>query len=145
MELTKMKNNLLYEDLSYELRGSAIEVRKSFGPGHKEIIYQNAFAEELVSRGLKFEKEKSIRIYSPKTGKFIGLYKPDFIIEDKVIVEIKAVDIVPKNFIDQLYSYLRNSEYQLGIFINFKSPELYIKRIIYTNDRKVFLNSVKSV
>jgi GxxExxY protein len=122
-----------------------MEARKSFGPGHKEVIYQNAFAEELVSRGLKFEKEKSIKIYSPKTSKFIGVYRPDFLVGDKIIVEIKAVDFIPKNFIDQLYSYLRNSEYQLGIFINFKSQKLYIKRIIYTNDRKSFLKSVNSV
>jgi len=139
------KQALLYEDLTYEIRGAAIEVRKSFGPGHKEVIYQNAFAEELSSRGLEFEREKAIKVYSPKTGKFIGLYRPDFVIGGKVIVEIKAVDFIPKNFIDQLYSYLRNSEYQLGIFINFKSQKLYIKRIIYTNDRKSFLESVKSV
>lgn len=136
---------MLYENLTYEIRGAAMEVRKILGPGHKEIIYQNAFAEELVSRNIDFEREKSIRIHSPKTGKIIGHYRPDFLIGNKVIIEIKAVDIIPKNFIDQIYSYLRNSEYQLGIFINFRSPKLYIKRVIYTNDRKKFLSSVKSV
>lgn len=140
-----MKQDLLYGDLTYKIRGAAMEVRKNFGPGHKEIIYSNAFAEELVSQGLNFEREKPIKIYSPKTGKTVGNYRSDFIVEDKIIIEIKAVDLIPKNFIDQLYSYLRNSEYQLGIFINFKSPRLYIKRIIYTNDRKPFLSSVPSV
>ena len=135
---------LLYEKLSYEVRGAIIEVRKNFGPGHKEIIYSNALIEELKSRKINFEKEKDIKVYSPKTGKVIGHYRPDFLIDDKIIIEIKAVDLIPKNFIDQLYSYLRNSEYQLGLFVNFKSPRLYIKRIIYTNDRKQFL-SVKSV
>ena len=75
-------DKLLYKELSYEIQGTAIEVRKNFGPGHKEVLYQNAFAEELVSRGITFEREKSIQIYSPKTGKLIGSYKPDFVIAD---------------------------------------------------------------
>ncbi len=118
------------------MQGAAIEVRKDFGSGHKESIYQNAFAEELKARKVKFEKEKAIKIYSPKTKNFIGLYRPDFVVENKIIVELKAVSKIPKMFIDQLYDYLRNSEYELGYFINFASPRLYIKRIIYTNDRK---------
>lgn len=137
--MEKNKVNLLYKDLSYQIQGIAIEIRKNFGPGFKEIIYQNAFEEELRERKINFKRERNIKIYSPKTGKIIGNYRPDFLIEDKIIVEIKAVDLIPKNFIDQIYSYLRNSKYQLGYFINFKSPKLYIKRIIYTNDRKLFL------
>lgn len=133
---TKHYKSLLYKELSYQIQGAAIEVRKDFGPGHKESIYQNAFAEELKSRGINFEREKNIKIYSPKTKKVIGYYKPDFIIEGKVIIELKALEKIPKFLIDQLYDYLRNSEYELGYFINFSSPKLYIKRIIFTNDRK---------
>lgn len=139
-----MSEKLLYEKLSYDIRGALIEVRKTFGSGHKEIVYGNAIAEELESRGITFEREKAVKIFSPKSGKVVGNYRPDFIIEEKIVLEIKAVDFVPKNFIDQLHSYLRNSEYQLGFFVNFKSPKLYIKRIIYTNDRKSFLNSSAS-
>ncbi len=135
-----MKNYriLLHKELSYNLQGVAIEVRKNFGPGHKESLYQNAFAEELTSRNVKFLKEKNIKIHSPKTGKIIGYYKPDFILEDKVVVELKAVEKVPRVFIDQLYDYLRNSNYELGYFINFASPRLYMKRVIFTNDKKFF-------
>src|SRR3989344_5840280 len=139
-----MEEKLLYEKLSYEVRGAVMEVRRNFGSGCKEIIYSNALIEEFKSREINFEKEKDIKIYSPKTGKVIGHYRPDFLIDNRIILEIKAVDLIPKNFIDQLYSYLRNSEYQLGLFVNFKSPRLYIKRIIYTNDRKQFL-ATKSV
>lgn len=134
---------LLYKELSYELQGVLFEVRKNFGPGHKEIVYQNAVAEEFVNRKIKFEKEKSIKIYSPKTGRSVGNYRVDFLIDNKIILEIKAIDIIPKNFIDQIYSYLRNSEYQLGYFVNYRSPKLYIKRVIYTNDRKSFLNKFR--
>jgi GxxExxY protein len=92
-----MKNyqDLLHKKLSYQVQGDAIEVRENFGPVHKESIYQNAFAEELKLRDIKFEKEKSIKIYSPKTNKIVGYYKPDFIVEDKIIIELKALDVIP--------------------------------------------------
>ena len=131
--------SLLYKELSYKLQGALFEVRKNFGPGHKETVYQNALAEELENRKVQFEKEKNIKICSPKTGKSVGNYRVDFLVADKIILEVKAVDIIPKNFIDQIYSYLRNSKYELGYFINFRSPKLYIKRLIYTNNRKPFL------
>ena len=127
---------LLYEKLSYEVRGCAIEVRKNYGPGHKESLYQNAYAEELKFKDIPFTKEESIKIYSPRTGKVIGSYRPDFIIDNKIIVELKALDKVPQKMIDQLYDYLRNSKYELGFFVNFGSNKLYIKRIIYSNDQK---------
>lgn len=130
---------LLHRELSYKLQGIFMEVRKNFGPGHKEIVYQNAIAEELEVNKINFEKEKNIKIYSPKTGKPVGNYRVDFLIDKKIIVEIKAVDLIPKNFVDQIFSYLRNSQYELGYFVNFKSPKLYIKRIIYTNNNKPFL------
>lgn len=134
--------DLWYKELSYKLQGIFFEVRKDFGPGHKELVYQNAIEEELSINKINFEREKTIRVYSPKTGKSIGFYKADFLIDSKIIVEVKAVDKIPLNFVDQIFSYLKNSEYELGYFINFKSPKLYIKRIIYTNDRKPFLNKV---
>ena len=133
---------LLFKDLSYRLQGCFMEVRNNLGPGLKEIVYQNALTEELEAQKIPFEKEKNIRIYSPKTGKSLGNYRADFLIDDKIIVEIKAVDLIPKNFIDQIYSYLRNSKYELGYFVNFKSPQLYIKRVIYTNNKKPFLKVI---
>jgi GxxExxY protein len=132
----KKKVNLLYEGLSYQIRGAAIEIRKQFGCGHKEVLYQRAFAEELDLRKIKYEREKPIKICSPKTLKVIGSYQPDFIVEEKIIIELKALEQMPKKMIDQLYSYLQNSTYELGFFINFKSDGVSIKRIIYTNDMK---------
>ncbi|TSC53867.1 MAG: GTP-binding signal recognition particle [Parcubacteria group bacterium LiPW_39] len=133
---------LLYKELSYKLQGIFIDVRKNFGPGHKEIIYRNALMEEFGINKISFEKEKNINIFSPKTGNVVGNFRVDFLIDNKIILEVKAVDLIPKNFIDQIYSYLKNSEYELGYFVNFRSPRLYVKRIIYTNDRKPFLKLV---
>lgn len=133
---------ILYKDLSYKIQGLLMEVRNIYSPGHKEIVYNNALEELFVRDNIKYQREVSLIIKSPVTGKNIGVYRPDFLINNKIIVEVKAVDIVPKNFIDQIYSYLRISNYELGIFVNFKSPELYIKRVILTNDRKI--NSLNS-
>lgn len=122
--------------MSYQIRGAAIEVRKNYGLGHKERLYQRAFAEELTLRGIKYQREKSIRIYSPKTKRIIGSYQPDFIVEDKIIVELKALERLPPRIADILYSYLQNSRYELGFLINFGADGVGIKRVIYTNDRK---------
>lgn len=127
---------LLYKELSYEIQGAAMEVRKIYGAGHKESIYQRALAEEFTIRNIPFQREASITILSPKTNKMMGIYRPDFLVDAKVILEIKAVEVFPRRIVDQLFDYLRNSQYELGYFINFASPSLYIKRVIYTNDRK---------
>ena len=127
---------LLYKELSYQVQGAAIEVRKNYGSGHKESIYQSALAEEFKLREISVKREASITILSPKTNKAIGTYRPDFLVDDKIILEIKAIEILPRKLIDQLYDYLRNSRYELGYFINFSDSRLYMKRIIYTNDRK---------
>jgi len=138
----RLVQNLLHKDLSYAVHGAAIEVRKDFGTGHKEKLYQEAFAEELKRRKVPFEKEKAIKIYSPKDGKYIGLYRPDFIVDEKIIVETKAEKFVGRDEIKRIYDYLRNGEYELAYFINFASPKLFVSRIIYTNDRKPFLKKL---
>jgi len=138
--IKRVVQNLLYKDLSYAVHGAAIEVRKDFGPGHKEKLYQEAFAEELKRREILFEKEQAIKIYSPKDGKYTGLYRPDFIVDEKIIVETKAEKFVSRDEIKRIYDYLRNSKCELAYLINFASPKLFVKRIIYTNDRKPFGN-----
>ena len=133
--------SLLYKELSYQIQGAVIEVRKNYGSGHKESVYQSALAEELQLRKILFKREPSISIVSPKTDKTIGIYRPDFLVDDKIILEIKAVEVLARRLVDQLFDYLRNSKYELGYFINFSGPKLYMKRIIYTNDRKTFSGS----
>lgn len=128
--------SLLHKELSYKLQGAAFDVRKQYGPGHKESLYKRAFAEELATRSISFEIEKAINIMSPRSGKVMGKYQPDLIVDGKVIVELKAIEVMHRKFVNQLYDYLRNSKYELGYLINFAAPRLYIKRIIYTNDRK---------
>ena len=116
------------------------KIRNTYGPGQKESVYCNLLEETLKENQIFFEREKSIKIHSPNR-KVVGVYKPDVIVDDKIILEIKSSMITPKVNEKQLYYYLRNSKYEVGFLVNFSTPKLFIKRIIYTNDRKPFLSA----
>lgn len=131
-----MEEGILYKDLSYKVQGILFETRRVYGSGHKEKVYCNVVEELLNANKINYKREISFNIISKLTGKIVGIYRPDFVIDNKIVLEVKAVDIIPKNFVDQIYSYLKVSNFELGIFVNFRSPKLYIKRIILTNDRK---------
>lgn len=120
---------LEYEKISYQIRGLIFEVYNTLGPGFKETIYHNALTEEFKKRGLPFEDKKKIRI--EYKGKVVGVYEPDFIIEDKIIIEIKSVENMPKIFEKQLYSYLKSAHYKVGLLVNFGADKLEIIRRIY--------------
>lgn len=136
----------LYKKLCHKILSAVFSTRNTYGPHQKEGVYQNGFAEELEEKKLSFIREFPIKIISPKTGKTVGNHRLDFVIDEKVIVETKALTYIPEKIADQLYNYLRSTPYQVGYLINFASTRLYYKRIILTNDRKPFLKiSVKSV
>jgi len=136
---TKKHEKILHKDLSYIIQGCCFEIRKEYGPGQKESVYVNLLSECLENKGVSAEKEKSIRIYSSKSGKLMGTYRPDLVAGGKISIEAKSSRVTIKQDEKQLYYYLRNSEYELGYLINFSTPRLFIKRIIYTNDKKPFL------
>ena len=123
----KHKNGLLYPELSYSIQGAVFEIRKQYGPGQKEVVYQRLLEEKLIN------------IYSQDSGKVVGVYQPDLVVEDKILIELKSSLFTTKIDEKQLYHYLRNSRYELGYLINFSTPKLYIKRIIYSNERKPYL------
>lgn len=136
------ERKFLHAEVSYVLRGCIYDIRNSYGPGHKESIYTNLLIEALKVKGISAEKEKTIKIYSDATGKMVGTYRPDLLVGEVVLVEIKSSRFTSKTNEIQLYHYLRNSKYEVGYLVNFSTPNLYIKRIIYSNDRKPFLKSV---
>lgn len=129
--MSNQNNNLLYEELSYKLRGCFFNVYNKLGFGHKEEVYQRALMEEFKINNIIFEREKILSI--KYNNKQIGNYRPDFVIEDKIILEIKAVEFIPKVFENQLVRYLQATDYQLGFLINFGSPKLQIIRKIWTS------------
>jgi GTP-binding protein LepA len=125
---TNAEGKLLYEDLTYKIRGAIFNVKKSLGLGHKEVIYQKAIEEEFKQAGIKFEKEKSIDI--SYNNQKLGVYRPDFVVDGKVVVEIKSLPFVGDREYKQLWSYLKGSSYNLGLLVNF-GEGLDIRRVVY--------------
>ena len=123
-----MPEKILYKELSYKLVGCFYKVYNTLGPGHKEDIYHKALKIELESSGIKNISQKKLKIIY--NSKEIGFYQPDFIVEDKIIVEIKSVLLVPRVFEKQLYYYLKGSGYRLGYLVNFGSEKIDIRRRI---------------
>lgn len=137
------KHKFLHKDLGYKLRGCFFAIRNEYGPGQKESVYVNLILEYLKHKDIFAEKEKVINIYSVLSGKIVGAYRPDVIADKKIIIEVKSSRFTTKQDEMQLYHYLRNSEYEVGYLVNFSTKKLYIRRIIYTNDRKPFLKTHK--
>ena len=119
---------ILYKDISYKLVGCFYKVYNVLGHGHKEDIYDKALKVEFDDTKVKYISQKRLKIIY--NNKEIGFYKPDFIIEDKIIVEIKSVLLMPKVFEKQLYYYLKGSGYRLGYLVNFGSDKIDIRRRI---------------
>ena len=136
--------NYLYKELSYQIVGMCMEIHSEYGHFHNERIYHKALEEKLEINKLSFLSKPRIVIYSKETGKEIGYYEPDLVVENKIVVELKAKPIVLRNNEVQLLEYLKASEYELGYLINFGLKSLYFKRIIFTNDNKLFLSKIKN-
>lgn len=118
----------LYCDLTSKVIGLAIKVHKELGSAYEEKVYQRALYLELQRNKLKFEREKEVDIkYGPVT---IGKKKLDFVIDNKVVVEIKKVDEIDKVHIAQVASYLEALKLKLGLILNFGRSKLQIKRVV---------------
>ena len=112
-----MVKNLLYKDLVYRIQGALFEVYKTLGPGFKESIYQNAIEEELIRQKISYKREPSLKI--KYKNKKVGIYRPDFVVDEKVLLEIKAVPEMTSYFETQLFNYLKATKYKLGLLVNF--------------------------
>jgi GxxExxY protein len=129
----------LHKELSYKIVGICIEIQKEYGNFHNERIFHKVLEEKLEKEKINFQSKPKIRVFSKDTGKHIGYYEPDFIIEDIIIVELKAKPITLKSDEVQLSEYIKTTKYEIGYLVNFGIKPLYFRRIIYTNDKKNLL------
>jgi GxxExxY protein len=127
-KMTSKKEMLIYENLSYKINGILFDVFNELGAGLQEKYYQRALFEAFKQNGLKVEQQVHVPLnYKDKK---IGNYYLDFLIEDKIIVEIKKGDYFKKTNINQIYQYLVATELALGILANFTTSGVKIKRIV---------------
>jgi GxxExxY protein len=126
-------SNLLHKEITDSILKAYYGVYNHLGYGFLEKVYQNAMYFELKSLGYKVEAQKPIKVYFK--NQLIGEYYADLLIEDKVIVELKACELLMNVHSAQLMNYLKATEIQVGLLLNF-GEDAEFKRIIYTNDRK---------
>ena len=109
---------LIYEELSHEIRGAAIEVHKELGPGLMESSYEECLCHEFNLRGLRFQRQVPLPV-AYKGVKLDCGYRLDLLVEDKIILELKCVQEVHPIHEAQLLTYLRLSGKKVGLLINF--------------------------
>jgi len=125
---------LLYKDITYDIRGACFWVWKEFRGAFKEKIIDNALTLELKKRGRVVEDQKRLDI--KYRGTKVGTYVPDKIIDGKVLVELKSKEFLTIQDIDQFWKYLKGSKYKVGLLINFGPTKLEIKRVVYGTARE---------
>jgi GxxExxY protein len=125
----KPGRGLEYEDLTEKIIGCAIEVHKKLGPGFLESIYENAFIIELQKQHLQAERQREAII--KYDGIQVGRHRLDLIIDDTIVVELKAVRNVEDIHFAIVKSYLKALGKEHGLIINFSRKVLEVKRVIH--------------
>lgn len=123
----------LHEEVTDKIINAFYQVNNTLGYGFLEKVYERAMILELQKHGCKAETQKSIKVFY--NGHIIGDYFADMIVDNKVIVELKAVESLCREHELQLINYLRATKIEVGLLLNFGKKAEY-KRKLYTNDRK---------
>ena len=123
-----MKKHLLYYSEVYKIMECAYEVHNTLGYGFLEKIYQNSLAFELKLRGFKVETEFPLTVYYKEQK--VGQYFVDLSINEKILLELKAQDIINNNHFPQVLNYLKGTKNRLALLINFGKHKCEFKRII---------------
>lgn len=125
--------DLLHKDLTDSILKTFYDVYNELGYGFLEKVYQNSLYLELQSKGFDVEAQKQIKVYYK--GQEVGVYYADLIVNDLIILELKATEYIVEEFEWQLLNYLRGTNKEVGLLLNFgKKPEF--RRKVFDNSRK---------
>ena len=121
----------MFEDISRDLVDSAVQVHTALGPGLLESAYEVCLVHELRTRGLRVERQKALPVTYKSVDLEVG-YRLDLVVEDEVVVELKAVESLLPIHEAQLLSYMKLGEYRLGFLLNFNTRRMKdgIKRMV---------------
>ena len=125
------KKGYQYTAITGAIIGSAMQVHRVIGVGYPEIIYQRALALEMSKNDLYFKKEFSSPLFY--NGKNIGFRRVDFLVENKIMVELKAISDLENKHLVQGLNYLTIFNLEIGLLINFGKTRLQFKRLINSN------------
>ncbi len=127
------RNNYKHSEITSEIIRASFEVHKILGHGFLETVYERSLAFFLKKEGFKVQCQHPISVFFLK--ELVGKYYADLLIEDVVIVELKAVETLHPKHEVQLVNYLKATEVEVGLLINF-ADEVQVKRKVFSNDRK---------
>jgi GxxExxY protein len=135
-EWTRMNTNIeqvrgsevILKDLSFQIMAAVFEVHNILGPGFLENVYEKALLTELHLRGIKAEAQKPVQVMYK--GKEVGSYYPDIIVNDEVIMELKAIDKLIPLHEAQVLNYLKATGMKLGLLVNFGREKVEFKRLV---------------
>lgn len=126
----KLNAELKFKDITEKIIGASFEVHKFLGNGFQEVIYQRALAYEMRKAGWEFAREIEQDIFYKELEEPIGTRRADFVVEEKVLVELKAIIQLEDVHLAQALNYLKAYKLEVGLLVNFGSKNLTFKRIV---------------
>ena len=117
-------------ELSEKIIGCAIEAHRELGPGLPEVVYETALCIELQLQGLPFKRQVSVPVYYK--GQLISEHRPDLIVADEIIIEVKSIERIAEVHVAQVMTYLRITSLHVGLIVNFNSATIRggIRRVV---------------
>lgn len=124
-----LDNKILYKEESFKIIGACMKVHSSLGSGFLEAVYEEAIEKEFDIQKIPYKKQVKLELYY-NDQKLKKHYRADFVCYDSIVLEIKALSQIPSAFFAQLKNYLKCTNMELGMLINFGTSSLTYKRII---------------
>jgi GxxExxY protein len=138
--ITRGKFEGKHSELTGRILGAFFQVHKELGYGFSEKVYENALAMLLIEMGLKVEQQ--VHLYVFYHGRVVGEYIADMVINDTVLLELKATQKIIEDHAAQLLNYLKATNIEVGLVLNF-GPNAEFRRKVYDNERKGSLSWIK--
>ncbi len=132
-----MNSNYLYSETTHIINQAFYNVYNTLGSGFLEKVYEKAMIIELKKLGLSCQRQQLVKVYYD--GEQVGHYYADIIVEDKIIIELKAAETLREEHEAQLVNYLRASDIEVGILLNFGKKPQHKRRVLtaaYKNYKK---------
>ncbi|MBD0349813.1 MAG: GxxExxY protein [Bacteroidota bacterium] len=123
-----MKNDFKYSDITEKIIGCAMRVHQKMKNGYPEVIYQRCMAIEFQRAGLNYRQEVEMSVFYDNIC--VGRRRVDFLVEEKVSVELKAISNLTNENLAQALNYLEAQHLEVGLLLNFGAPSLQFKRLI---------------
>lgn len=121
---------MMYEELTQVIIGSCYEVANNLGYGLMEKDYQKALIQELENKELKCESQKPFEM--TYKGAFLNIKRIDILVENTIVVELKVGEFISKAYVNQVISYLKATNLQVGLLVCFSKDKVLIKRVVNT-------------